>query len=606
MAVSRKRRNFCLSCAIITLLTVVAYLPTFSGEFILDDRPLVEGNAYVREFQSLTSYLAQEDGVTDGERGGQHHTGYYRPLVNVTYAADYKLWGMKAGGFRATNLILHLLTCCLFFQTLIMMGGDRRAAFMAALLFSLHPVNTETVSWITSRNNILVSFFGLAAIYLYVLAWERSMRKAFLLSVLSFGAAVASKEFGLMVLPVIFIYHRLSLSEKGNFARECLFYVPFLLTAGLYLLFRSHVTGALFSPSEGGDLWQRVFLVPYLIAWNLRLMLMPYGLHSFIVHYPPTGLGWQALTGLFCMALLGLFLWRERRDKFLLFSSLAVFLTLFPVLNIIRTSAVSLISMRWLYFPLIFFFLGLTRYLERWLRKSERLTWIMIGVLVLYLGAYSHVLNRQLWHDEDGFFRQEVLHFKNTFYSGGLAENLLSRGKYREAEPYFEQAIAGYPSSADNYVNYSALLLDTGRPGAALSLLRKAESLPMTRKKRGEWFNNAGMAHFSLRNWDDALKSFRKAVVIHPEEPGFWCNLGGAYGSLGAYGKAVDALQKGLKIAPDSDQLRENLALTHMKMGDYEKAIGVLEEIPPQRRERNRNVMRLLGQAREKSSIGRE
>ncbi len=83
---------------------MLVYLPTFSGDFILDDRPLIQNNPYVKTFHSPFSYFAQEDGVTDELDTGDYHTGYYRPLINLTYSLDYQLWGLNAAGFRVTNL----------------------------------------------------------------------------------------------------------------------------------------------------------------------------------------------------------------------------------------------------------------------------------------------------------------------------------------------------------------------------------------------------------------------------------------------------------------------------------------------------------------------
>jgi tetratricopeptide (TPR) repeat protein len=107
-----------------------------------------------------------------------------------------------------------------------------------------------------------------------------------------------------------------------------------------------------------------------------------------------------------------------------------------------------------------------------------------------------------------------------------------------------------------------------------------------------------GMAYFNLRENDDAVKSFKKAIIFSPKESQFSANLGGAYGSMGDYINSVSALKKGLEIAPESIQLRKNLAVTYVRMEDYEKAILTLEKIPTHEIERNIEVEKLLKQAR--------
>jgi len=75
------------------LIISVSCIPTFSGQFILDDIAFVKENPYIKEFHTLTSYLFQEDGIfNDGM--GEYYSGYYRPLINFTYTLDYKIWGM--------------------------------------------------------------------------------------------------------------------------------------------------------------------------------------------------------------------------------------------------------------------------------------------------------------------------------------------------------------------------------------------------------------------------------------------------------------------------------------------------------------------------------
>jgi tetratricopeptide (TPR) repeat protein len=126
----------------------------------------------------------------------------------------------------------------------------------------------------------------------------------------------------------------------------------------------------------------------------------------------------------------------------------------------------------------------------------------------------------------------------------------------------------------------------------------------MTDDELGEWFNNMGMAHFRLKNEEEALKNFRKAVTYRPDETLFWGNLGGAYGAVGDYANSIFSLKKGLEMAPDSVELRKNLALTYLKMKNYEGAIETLESIPAPERRRHEEIVVLLREARQKLSSG--
>ncbi|HUV60416.1 MAG TPA: tetratricopeptide repeat protein [Desulfatiglandales bacterium] len=596
---STQYKNRILPLLVLCVLITASYLPTFSGEFILDDRPLVKDNLFIREFSRPAHYLSHEDGVSDQSLSG-YHTGYYRPLVNLFYAIDYKIWGMRPSGFRATNLILHLLTCIMLYQFLRKMLGKSFIPFSVTLLFGLHPVNTASVAWISSRNNILVTLFSLISFYYYLKNSEEKKIWAQFLSYLSFVAALFCKEFAVMLLPIFFLYNRLMVHNKKICKDEIFGYLPFIFILFFYFIIRVNVTGSALTPISTPNVWKNLYFIPLLIIYNLKLILVPYSLHSFIIQYPDNYLSWKAFTGFICLGFLAFFLWRERKNKILLFSFVAFLVALFPVLNILNTSAVTKISMRWLYFPMIFLSFSCLWYLGKLIKVNRLVVMSGFSAVIIYFGTYSYLLNQNLWHDENTFFTQEILHFNNTFYIGGFAESLLDEGNIREAEKYFQIAIKKYPRDANNYINYSALLIDTSRPDDALSYLDKAKPLAMTHNERGEWFNNMGMAYFQLKEQDKALEHFLKAVHFNPKEHQFWANLGGAYGSVGDYENSVSALRKGLDISEDSIQLRKNLAVTYMKMEDYEKAVITLEEIPDPEMRKNRDIQGLLRKARNK------
>ena len=269
-----------------TILVVIVYFPTFWGGFILDDRPLIEKNPYIRTLHSPISFFVQEDGVTDKFDAEDYHTGYYRPLINLTYSIDYKLWGLSAPGFRATNLFLHLICCFVLFHFLKFLVNDRCAALWATLIFAVHPVNTETVSWIAARNNILVTMFSVFSLFFYIKGWEEGRILNRVASVLTFALAILSKEMGLMVIPMFFLYQRLLSRTKRNVYEEVLSYLPFIMIAVGYFFLRKVVTASYLSPSEMAGFWNRVCFAPYVVLWNLRLIFVPYGLHSLVVDYP--------------------------------------------------------------------------------------------------------------------------------------------------------------------------------------------------------------------------------------------------------------------------------------------------------------------------------
>jgi len=592
-----KNRRYWFAYFIIAFSICVAYWPTFTGEFILDDRPLIELNPYITEFHSLQSYLSQEDGVSPTGDKKDYHTGYYRPLIYLTYWMDYKIWGMKAPGFRTTNVILHILSCIVLFRFLLMLSNNKSLALWIALAFAVHPVNTESVSWVTSRNNILVTFFSLFTLYLFMKSQEQDKPLLIIPSVVLFGAALFSKEFGVMLLPILFLYSRLMIHERTKLSEDLIRLIPYILVFILYMILRHKTTVSFnwFLERGSKNIWEHVFFIPYLIAINLKLILLPFNLHSFIMHYPNNYFNWNTISGI-CIVLVTFFIVAKCKiNKIISCAFLSFFIALFPILNIIPTSAVSLISMRWLYFPMAFLAPGLIALNKSLLGERKFLITSVLVVAIGYFGFYTYILNMNLWHNEKTFFQQELSRFKNTYYAYGYALYQREKNNTKKAESYFKMAITGYHhKNASVFVDYSSLLNDTGRPKEALIYLEKSRSLPKFHTLKAEWYSNMGTAYFQLENPEKALPYFKLAAAYGPNEAINWANLGAAFGALGRYEDSIKTLKKGLTLDPKSIEVMKNLVITYTRMGEYKEALDIINKMPPCEIETNQHLKNLL------------
>ncbi len=531
--------------ALICLAVTLAYSPTFWGEFILDDKPFVKDNPYIGQFHSFGSYLLQADGVVPAQ-SGKCRSNYYRPLVNFSYGIDAKFWGLNPLGFRITNLVLHLAVCLLLLKVLELHPNARAGRYAAVLLFGLHPANTEAVSWIASRNNLLVTLFGLGSFYFYIKRNKAGSRWSGALAMICFALALLCKEFAIMLLPIFVLYDRLLGQPLRPLGRRLWSYAAFGVIILAYLPLRRFALEAVVPLPDPDHLLQALSWAPFLTVSNLRIVLLPFGLHNFMVSYPSDYLTPAALFGFVGVGLLGLFLWRNRRNKVPLFAALAFLAALFPVLNVIPTSAWSLVAMRWLYFPLTFL-----TFLAAWGMRSalrsqrSHFVSLLLGIITLYLGMYTYVLNEGLWQSETEFFEKEVTSFKNYFYAGDLARAYHLRGDLEKANTYYEIA-QKHPSPHRGalLINHAALLAETGKPGVALTHLEKAESLDLTTKERGILHSNKGAAYFGLKDYPNAISSFLKALRYAPDEPAYWRNLSTAYRAEGEHAKGIAALKR--------------------------------------------------------------
>lgn len=565
--------------AVLALVSVIVYLPTFSGEFILDDNILIKNNPYVNELHSLASYLSQEDGIVDQRDLGVYHTGYYRPLINFTYWIDYKIWGMKPYGFRTTNLVLHIITIFIIFRLIKHLLKNQAAALTSCILFAIHPVNTETVCIVVSRNNILAALFGILSFYFYIIRWEKKKYSAFFISILTYSLAIFSKEFGLMTMALFFFYHRFMSEEKNKILPEIASYLPYILMTMIYFFLRQNVIGSVLTPFDMGQFWKKIYFVPYLIIFNLKLVLFPLSLHQFNVSYPNSLFNFQVLFSIILFFILFYLFWKYIKNRIIRFSGLSFLVLLFPVLGIIPTASGphGLIALRWLYFPLAMLLLGIAWLIHKSFNSRRFVYHILISVLIVYLGIYSYVLNNFHWHEENRFCKQEVLAFNNLLYAGGVAEIFHTEKEYVLSEKYFDIALRKYPYQVHNYINYSALLIDIGKYESALSLLQKPTSLTMSNQEKGQWYNNWGTALSYLGRNAEALTAFRIAVLYSPDKSLFWSNLGSAYGINGNYESSIKAFKNAIVINPNNKLQKKNLEKAYIKLKGSQKKIKEIE-----------------------------
>ncbi|GEM_PF-1742584 len=149
--------------AFVLALVALVHSPALSGGFVWDDHQLIEDQRIVRELQPIGTYFANSfwSSPYEGARG------FFRPLVTLSYALEWRLWDGNPLGFHATNLLLHLLNCLLVFVLARKSRAAMLPALCAMLLFGAFPRLTESVSWISGRTDLLAAFFALAAVILH-------------------------------------------------------------------------------------------------------------------------------------------------------------------------------------------------------------------------------------------------------------------------------------------------------------------------------------------------------------------------------------------------------------------------------------------------------
>jgi hypothetical protein len=190
--------------SLVALAAVAVYLPAASGGFAWDDLNIFMGRSdYVPFFESQ----------------------YQRPVFDALMSLDYRLWGGNPVGFHVTNILLHGACSVLVFILGVYFFERTFVSFLAALLFALHPANTEAVAWVSARGALLVTMFFISAFILYIHYRKGGKTSALVASALFFLLAVLSGQSAL-VFPVIVLAYELCVKPRQR--RKLLLYTGLL------------------------------------------------------------------------------------------------------------------------------------------------------------------------------------------------------------------------------------------------------------------------------------------------------------------------------------------------------------------------------------------
>src|SRR5690242_19851439 len=193
---------------ILILLASLPYLNTLANGFVYDDRDQVLENPYIHSFR----YIAKIFGSTVWTfQGAQGVSNYYRPLMTFAYLISYKICGRLPFGFHLVNLVLHVAVVLLLFVLTERLFQDRLLSLIAAGLFALHPIHTESVAWIAAITDLELSLFFLLTFLLYLrLPGPQPPNRRYWLSyafmLLTYGLALLSKEQALVLPALIIVY----------------------------------------------------------------------------------------------------------------------------------------------------------------------------------------------------------------------------------------------------------------------------------------------------------------------------------------------------------------------------------------------------------------
>jgi protein O-mannosyl-transferase len=461
---------------------------------------------------------------------------FWHPLTWLSLMLDYQLYGLNAGGYHVTNLIVHILSTLLLFLLFNRMTGEIwRSAFVAAF-FALHPLRVESVAWIAERKDVLSVFFLMVTLCLYVYYTEKPVIRRYLPVLFFFICSLMSKPMVVTgpIIMVLLDYWPLGRFEtqKGNAVLwQLKEKTPLFILSAVFSIITLY---AQYNPSvKHFPLAFRLAHAPVAFVTYLEKTFWP---HDLAILYPfpdqlTTGqvMGAALLIIFISIALIVLM----KRLPYLFIGWLWYLVTLLPVIGITQIGTHSVHDL-YTYLPSIGIALMLAWGIPLFFRSEGVRKKILLPAGIAILIILSVLSWRQCgyWKNSITLLNHDlqVTNGSIALVNNNMGVSLAEEGKIKEAIYHYNEAIRLKPGYADAY-------------------------------------NNKGTAYGKLKQYPLAIENFDKAIALKPDYVKAFYNRGTAYTYVGQYERAVESYSDAIRLNPGYIDAYYNRSVVYLRQG---------------------------------------
>jgi len=522
----------------------------------------------------------------------------YIPLTLFSYQLNHVVGGLEPMIYHLTNIFLHAGNAALVLFIAERLTKNRLAALLCALLFAIHPINTEAVVWAAARKDVLSGYFFLLSLLTYMRHRDTEDARMWWISIFGFLLGLLSKV-SIITLPLILLLY--DWKERRAWTKEMLAdKVPYLLLAVLFgiiaIIGKTRVL-------QSSGLRLNILLAAKSTMFYLWKMIAPFG---FSVIYPqPQPLTFFqtdimiSVTGVIFLSAVLLYLLWQGKNRLAAFALGSFFLLLLPnYTNFLKNGFLFFASDRYAYLPSILIFLLIGLLVARVSRAHRSASLIGIIALIVPLSAFA-ILQSKTWYSSETLYRNVIHWYPDSEVAhNNLGDILTKSGRKEEAMPEFDRALAINPNLMSAHVNkgnayrenaefekaleeYRAAVKAsalTPKPlsfddvaayyylGQLLEQLGKSEeALDQFRQATIEAANlaephyNYGLMLQKAGRTDDALEEFTAAVSLDPLYIAAQYHLAGMLSERGKLAEARAALRQVVAVDPTYAKAAEHL-----------------------------------------------
>jgi Flp pilus assembly protein TadD len=496
--------------------------------------------------------------------------GNWHPLTWLSHALDCQLFGLNPTGHHFTNIILHAVNVVLLF--LLLFRGTRRigVSLLVAALFALHPLNVESVAWISERKNVLSTMFFFLTIGAYGWYSLKPGWRRYVVVAVFFACGLASKSM-LVTLPFVLLgldYWPLG-RIRGLTAPSALhssrasFGTLFLEKLPLLTLSIAASVVAVVAQGHGGavatvqrfPLQGRLENAIYSYAAYVWKTFWPARLAPLYPHPGNSLAGWKVtLAAVFLIAVSGL-VFKLRTRSYLVAGWLFFLGTLVPVIGFVQVGSQAMAD-RYAYIPclgiIVMAVMGASD-----LADSKKLGWPpRVAIAACILVAVSAVSYRQIgyWKDSLTLWSHALAVTENNFLAeDGVGGALIQEGRAEEAYPHFQHAARIVPDDPISHAAIGAYLHQHLRFAEAIQQYQIVVHLASTPGLRALEYANLGSAYRQLGNLVQAKESFNQALQLDSSVPNTWMGMGDMALEQGKPDEAIRDFSQAVELQPTAE-----------------------------------------------------
>ncbi len=625
--------------SLIAFAIVLAYANSFAGTFVFDDTPSITGNPTIRHLWRL-------DRVLSPPRAGEAVQN--RPIVNLTLAINWALGDGQVFGYHFFNLLFHLISALTLFgivrRTLLVpkFGGRFQAsaagyAAAVGLLWGVHPLNTEAVTYIIQRTESLFSMFYLLTLYGCIRGFASSRRGVwFSAAIAACALGMGSKEAMATAPLMVLLYDRVFEADSWReiYQRRRGLYLGLAATwivLGAILVLAAGARGGAAGFGFGMTGWEYARTQFWAICRYLQLAFWPVGLVADYGTWTANTAGEIVPYALAVVALLGATVAAYFRWPWAGYLGTWFFVILAPSSSIVPLLTQTIAEKR-MYLPLAAVVTlvvlaageGARHLLERWIAdeavRRRRARWLgaaAVASAAVVLGAMTHARNRDyhseiaLWDDvirkrpdnpraylNRAYACQKIKAWEQAIADCDKAVALAPNDPYvylKRGEAYaaggdtvraladFDKASELDPAYARPYLNRGNLLRDRGDLSQAIVQYSKAiELMP----DLTDAYNNRGLLYAQLGNLAAAVDDFTRAIAVNPLVASYYSNRASVLNLQGRFPQAIADCNRAIDLDPgaaDAYLTRGNaygqLGNGEQALADYSKAIELKPDL---------------------------